>query len=138
MKVYIKIDLQGVYNLVHIKKGDEWKTTFWIRYGHFEYNVILFGLTNAPAIFQHLMNYIFCEFLDNFVVCYFNVILVFSKDEKDHKNHVRLALEKLRITRLYAKLKKCVFHQPQVEFLDYIISREGLFMDPKKIQTVTK
>ena len=136
-KIYTKIDLRGAYNLVRIKEGDEWKTAFRTRYGHFEYNVMPFGLTNAPAIFQHLMNDVFREFLDDFVVCYLDDILIFSKNEEDHINHVRLVLEKLRTAGLYAKLEKCVFHQPQVEFLGYIISGEGLSMDPKKIQTVT-
>jgi hypothetical protein len=94
-----------------------------------------FGLTNAPAIFQHLMNEIFREFLDDVVVCYLDDILIFSKNEKDHKKHVRMVLQKLHDARLYAKLEKCVFHQPQVEFLGYIISR-GLSMDPKKIQII--
>ena len=137
-KVYTKIDLRGAYNLVHIKKDNKWKTIFWTRYGYFEYNVMPFGFTNAPAIFQHLMNDIFREFLDDFVVCYLNDILVFSKDEKDHENYVWLVLKKLCNPGLYAKLEKCVFHQPQVEFLDYIISGKDLSMDPKKIQTVTK
>ncbi len=137
-KIHTKIDIRGVYNLVRIKEGDEWKTAFRIKYGHFEYNVMPFGLTNTPAIFQHLMNDVFQEFLDDFVVCYFNDILVFSKNEEEHINHVRLVLEKLRTVGLYAKLEKCVFHQPQVKFLGYIISGEGLSMDPKKIQTVTK
>ena len=135
-KVYTKIDLRGAYNLVRIKGGDEWKTAFRTRYGHFEYNVMPFGLTNAPAIFQHLMNDIFREFLDDFVVCYLDDILIFSKNEEDHEKHVRLVLKRLRNAGLYAKLEKCVFHQPQVEFLGYIISGEGLSMDPKKIQTV--
>ena len=97
-----------------------------------------FGLTNTPVVFQHLINDIFHEFLDDFFVYYLDDILVFSKDKKDHENHVRLVLEKLRIVGLYAKLEKCVFHQPQVEFLSYIISREYLSMDLKKIQTVTE
>jgi hypothetical protein len=137
-KIHTKIDLCGAYNLVRIKEGDEWKTAFRTRYGHFEYNVMPFGLTNAPAIFQHLMNDVFREFLDDFVVCYLDDILVFSKNEEEHINHVRLVLEKLRTAGLYAKLEKCVFHQPQVEFLGYIISGEGLSMDPKKIRTVTE
>jgi hypothetical protein len=95
-----------------------------------------FGLTNAPAIFQHLMNDIFREHLDDFVVCYLDDILIFSKNNEDHHQHVRLLLQKLREAGLYAKLEKCVFHQLQVDFLGYIISREGLSMDPKKIQTI--
>jgi hypothetical protein len=78
------------------------------------------------------MNDIFWDFLDDFVVCYLDDILIFSKNEKDHKKHIRMVLQKLRD----AKLKKCVFHQSQVEFLGYIISGEGLSMDPKKIQTI--
>ena len=95
-----------------------------------------FGLTNAPAIFQHLMNDVLREFLDDFVVCYLDDILIVFKNEEDHINHVRLVLEKLRTAGLYAKMEKCVFHQPQVEFLGYIICGEGVCMDPKKIQTV--
>ena len=94
-KIYTKIDLRGAYNLVRIKAGDEWKTAFRTRYGHFEYNVMPFGLTNASAIFRHLMNDVFREFLDHFVVVYLDDILVFSKNEKDHENHVQLVLEKL-------------------------------------------
>ncbi len=135
-KIYTKLDLRGAYNLVRIKEGDERKMTFRTRYIHFEYNVMPFGLTNAPAVFQHLMNDAFREFLDDFVVCYLDNILVFSKNEKEHINHVQLVLEKLLTTGLYAKLEKCIFHQPQVEFLGYIISREGLSMDPQKIRTV--
>ena len=87
-KIYTKIDLRGAYNLVRVKEGDEWKTAFWTRYGHFEYLVMPFGLTNALAIFQHLMNDIFREFLNNFVVCYLNNILIYSKDIKQHEEYV--------------------------------------------------
>jgi hypothetical protein len=135
-KVYTKINFQGAYNLVQIKGIGEWKIEFWIRYGHFEYNVMIFDLTNATSIFQYLMIDIFREFLNNFVVCYLDNILIFSKNEKDHEKHVQMVLQKLRNARLYAKLEKCVFHQPQVEFLDFIISTKGLSMDLKKIRTI--
>ena len=95
-----------------------------------------FGLTNARAIFQHLMNNIFREFLDNFVVCYLDNILIYSKDIKQHEEHVRLVLDKLCNAGLYAKLEKCNFHQSQVEFLGYIVSCNGISMDQKKIQAV--
>jgi hypothetical protein len=75
-----------------------------------------FGLINALIIFQHLVNNIFQEFLDDFVVCYH--ILIFSQNKKDHEKHVQMVLQKLRDVEFYAKLEKCVFHQPQVEFLD--------------------
>ena len=110
VKVYTKIDLQEAYNLVRIKKGNKWKIVFQTRYGYFEYNVMFSGLINTPAVFQHLMNDIFCEFLDDFIVCYLDDILVFSKDEKDHDNHIRLVLEKLCVVELYVKLEKSVFY----------------------------
>ena len=119
---------------MRVKEGDEWKTAFQTKYGHFEYLVMPFGLTNAPTIFQHLMNDIFREFLDNFVVCYLDDILICSKDIKQHEEHVRLVLDKLCSADLYAKLKKCNFHQSQVEFLGYIVSCDGISMDQKKIQ----
>jgi hypothetical protein len=135
-KVYINIDLRRAYNLVWIKGGDEWKTKIRTRYGHFEYNIMPFGLVNIFVIFQHLMNEIFQELLNDFVVYYLDDILIFSKNEKDHEKHVRMVVQKLRDAGLYAKLEKCVFHQPQVEFLGYIIVGEGLSMGPKKIQTI--
>jgi hypothetical protein len=98
-----------------------------------------FGLTNALAILQHLMNNIIHKFLTDFVICYLDDILIFSKDLEEHEQHVCLVLQKLQDVGLYVKLEKlCIFHQPQVEFLGYIISNEGLMMDPKKIQAVTE
>ena len=85
-----------------------------------------FGLINALGFFQHLMTNVFQEFLDEFVLVYLDDILIFSKDEKDHKQHTRLVLQKLHKAELYVKLEKCVFHQSQVENLGYIISGEGL------------
>ena len=96
-------------------------------------NVMSFGYTNILAIFLHSMNNIFYKFLDNFVVCYLDYTLIFTKNKEYHERNVWLMLKELHNARLYAKLEKCVFHQPQVEFLGYNISREGLFMDPNKI-----
>jgi hypothetical protein len=118
---------------VRIKEGTEKKIAFKTRYGYFEYNVMLYGLTNIPAIFQHLKNDIFLKFFDNFVVCYFDDILIFSKNLEEHKRHVHHVLQKLQDVGLYTKLEKCVFHQLQVKFLRYIISNKGLMMDPEKI-----
>ena len=135
-KRFTKIDLRGAYNLIRIKEGDEWKTAFRTRYGHFEYRVMPFGLTNAPAVFQHLMNDIFRDYLDQFVIIYLDDILIFSANPDDHDHHVRLVLQRLRQHGLYAKLEKCEFDVNTVEFLGYIISTEGISMDPKKIETV--
>lgn len=134
-KVFTKIDLSGAYNLVRIWSGDEWKTAFRTRYGHFKYRVMPFGLTNGPAVFQHMINDIFREYLDQFVVCYLDDLLVFSPSEEEHDRHVRLVLEKLREVGLYAKLEKCQFDQESVEFLGYIISRTGIGMDKDKVKS---
>jgi hypothetical protein len=95
-----------------------------------------FGLTNALAVFQHMMNDVFQEFLDQFVIIYIDDILIFSKNEEEHKEHVRLVLQKLREMGEYAKLEKCMFYQLQVEFLGYIISGNGISMDPHKVATI--
>jgi hypothetical protein len=86
--VYTKIDLRGTYNLVHIRKGDEWKMTFKIHYGHFEYVVMSFGLINVPIIFQYLMNNVFREYLDDFMVCYIDDIIILSQNMEDYEHHV--------------------------------------------------
>jgi RNase H-like domain found in reverse transcriptase/Reverse transcriptase (RNA-dependent DNA polymerase)/Integrase zinc binding domain/Chromo (CHRromatin Organisation MOdifier) domain/Retroviral aspartyl protease len=135
-KIYTKLDLRGAYNLVRIKKGEEWKTAFRTRYGHFEYNVMPFGLTNAPAVFQHFMNDIFREYLDRFMVVYLDDILIFSEDQESHDHHVQLVLTTLRQHQLFAKLEKCSFDTSYVEFLGYCISSEGVSMDSSKIKTV--
>ncbi len=136
-KVYTKIDLHGAYNFIHIREGNEWKVVFRTRYGHFEYVVMPFHLTNALVIFPHLMNNVFHEYLDDFMVCYINDIFIFSKNMEDHEHHVRhacLVLEKLWEVELYAKLEKCEFHQFKVEFLGYVIFGDGIRMDPCKVQ----
>ena len=121
---FTKIDLRGAYNLVRIRRGDEWKTTFCTRYGHFEYTVIPFGLTNAPTIFQHMANDIFPDFLDICLIIYLDDLLVYSKTQEEHDSHVLLVLKRLREHGLYAKLEKCCFDCKEVEFLNYVISSE--------------
>jgi hypothetical protein len=95
-----------------------------------------FGLTNAPAYFMYLMNKVFIEYLDKFVVVLINDILVFSKNEKEHEKHLRLVLQKLREHQLYAKLSKCEFWLKEVSFLGHIIFNGGVAVDPKKVQDV--
>jgi len=95
------------------------KTAFQTRYRHFECNVMLFRLINVPTIFQHLMNDIFHEFSNKFIVCYLDNILIFSKNTKELKEHVKLVLQKRWNARLYTKLEKCIFYQPQVKFHGY-------------------
>jgi hypothetical protein len=135
-KIFTKLDLRGAYNLLRIRPGDEWKTTFRTCYGHFEYTVMPFGLTNAPVIFQHLTNDIFREYMDEFVVVYLDDILIFSKNQEDHDKHVRLVLATLREHGLYAKLEKCEFDKSSVAFLDYVIFLDGIFVGKSKVKTI--
>ena len=137
-KIYTHIDLRNhnAYNLIRITAGDEWKTTFCCRYGHFEYLVMPYGLTNAPATFQHMMNEIFADIMDQFVVIYLNDILIFSFDPSQHAEHVREVLSRLCKHGLYAKLEKCEFDVDSIEFVGYIIFPQGLGMDPKKVAVI--
>lgn len=137
-KVYSKIDLRGAYHLLRIAEGEEWKTAFRTKYGSFEYRVMPFGLTNAPASFQHLMNHIFRDMLDISVIVYLDDILIFSQSEEEHKGHVREVLRRLREFQLYAKPEKCEFHTNRVEFLGFIVTPNGIEMDPGKVEAITK
>jgi transposase InsO family protein len=135
-QVFTKIDLKGAYNLVRIKPGDEWKSAFRTRYGLFEYRVMPFGLANAPATFQHLMNDVFRDILDVYVTVYLDDILIFSKNVKEHEQHVKEVLRRLQENKLYGSLKKCEFEKDKVEFLGYLISKDGLEMDSAKVEAV--
>jgi hypothetical protein len=134
--VFSKIDLRLGHHQLKIRECDILKTAFVSRYGLYEYTVISFGLTNAPSYFMFLMNKVFMEYLDKFVVVFIDDILVYSKSEEEHEEHLRLALQKLRENRLYAKLSKCEFWMKQVAFLGYVISKGGIFVDPSKVQDV--
>jgi hypothetical protein len=134
--VFSKIDLRLGHHQLKIRECDILKTAFVSRYGLYEYTMISFGLTNAPAYFMFLMNKVFMEYLDKFVVVFIDDILVYSKSEEEHEEHLRLALQKLRENRLYAKLSKCEFWMKQVAFLGYVISKGGIFVDPSKVQDV--
>ena len=135
-KIFTKLDLRGAYNLIRIKQGDEWKTAFRTRYGHYEYQVMPFGLVNAPASFQALMNDLLRPYLDIFVIVYLDDILIYSSDVAKHEEHVKKVLEVLAKANLYCKLEKCIFHATQVDFLGYRISKEGVKMDPAKVKAV--
>jgi hypothetical protein len=134
--VFSKIDLRSGYHQLKIRECDIPKTAFVSRCGMYEYTVISFGLTNAPAYFMFLMNKFFMEFLDKFVVVFIDDILVYSRSEGEREEHLRLALWKLRDNRLYAKLSKCEFCMKQVAFLGHVISKGGISMDPSKVQDV--
>ena len=119
-----------------IRESDIPKTAFRSRYGHYEFLVMSFGLTNAPAAFMDLMNRVFKEFLDRFVIVFIDDILVYSKSAKEHEEHLRLILQTLRDHQLFAKFKKCEFWLNQVVFLGHVISKDGVAVDPSKVEAV--
>ena len=122
---------------MRICEGNEWKTAFQTSYGHFEYQIILFGLTNALATFQSYINKIFAEKLDVFVIVYLDNILIYIKDEsKSHVQAVHWILDQRRKFLLYANLKKCRFHQEKVRFLSYIVSSQSICMEDERIKAV--
>ena len=121
-----------------IREQDIPKTAFTTRYGLYEYTVMSFGLTNAPAYFMNMMNKVFMEFLDKFVVVFIDDILVFSKNKQEHEVHVRFVLEKLREHQLYAKFSKCEFWLDEVAFLGHVVSGNGVAVDPSKVAAVTE
>ncbi|XP_073112178.1 uncharacterized protein [Elaeis guineensis] len=116
--------------------GDISKTAFRTRYGHYEFLVMPFGLTNAPAAFMDLMNRVFASYLDRFVVVFIDDILIYSKSSLEHEKHLRTVLETLREKKLYAKLQKCEFWMSSVTFLGHVISKEGVSVDPRKVEAV--
>src|SRR5512133_1000431 len=137
-KVFSKIDLRSGYHQLKIREQDIPKTAFTTRYGLYEYTVMSFGLTNAPAYFMNMMNKVFMEFLDKFVVVFIDYILVYSRNEEEHKQHLRLVLKKLKEHQLYAKFSKCDFWLSEVKFLGHIITAQGVAVDPSNVESVTK
>jgi hypothetical protein len=121
-KIFLKIDLRSGYHQVRIKDEDISKTTFRTRYGHYDFTVVPFGLTNVPAIFMCLMNGVFRNYLEKFVIVFLDDVLVYSKTEEEHEKHLRMVLQVLREHQLYAKLSKCSFYQRQIHYLGHIIS----------------
>ena len=136
--IFTKLDLKDGYHLIRIRKGDEWKTAFRTRYGHYEYKVMPFGLVNAPATFQAMMNHILREFLDHGVVVYLDNILIYSKNRKEHEVLVKKVLERLEQHDLAVSLKKSVFHAKTVEFLGYIVETAGVTMSERKVESILK
>jgi len=135
-KYFTRLDLRACFNKIRIKEGDEWKTTFKTRYGLFEFLVIPFGLTNAPATAQRFMNDTLREYLDIVCVCYIDDILIYSRTLKEHRQQVRKVLQKLKEAGLFIKPEKCEFSVQKTTFLGFIISEEGLEMDPEKVNAV--
>jgi len=134
--IFTKLDLKDGYHLIRIKTGDECKTTFCTRYRHYEYKLMPFGLVNAPAMFQAMMNSILGEFLDHGVVAYLDDILIYSKTMEEHEALVKQVLARLEHHDLVLCLMKSVFHVDTVEFLGYIVGKGGLTISEKKVESI--
>jgi hypothetical protein len=135
-KVFSKIDLRSGYHQIKIRPEDVPKTAFSMRYGLYEYLVMSFGLTNAPAHFMYLLNSVFMPELDKFMVVFIDDILIYSENEEDHAEHLRVVLTRLREHKLYAKFSKCEFWLREVPFLGHVLSDGGIVVDPTKVQEV--
>nr|GEV14058.1 putative reverse transcriptase domain-containing protein [Tanacetum cinerariifolium] len=134
--VYSKIDLRSGNYQLRVREQDISKTAFRTRYGHYEFQVMPFGLTNAPAVFMDLMNRVYKPYLDKFMIIFIDDILIYSKDEKEHKEHLKAILELLKKEKLYAKIPKCEFWIPKVQFLGHVIDNRGIHVDPAKIESI--
>jgi hypothetical protein len=119
--VFSKIDLRSGYHQVRVKEEDIPKTAFRTHYGHYEFLVMSFGLTNAPTVFMDTMNRVFHDYLDQFTIVFIDDILIYSRTSKEHKEHLRKVLERLRNEKIYAKLEKCEFWLDSVSFLGHVI-----------------
>ncbi|QRW25661.1 Retrotransposable element Tf2 protein [Rhizoctonia solani] len=135
-KVFTKLDLQWGYNNVWVKEGNKWKTAFCTKYGLYKSLVMTFGLTNAPAAFQHFMNKLFKDLLDVCVIIYLDDILIYSKDDASHTQHVHEVLRCLMENQLFCKVSKCTFHITSVEYLGIIVLDKGFSLDKLKIQAI--
>ncbi|GKA70415.1 putative reverse transcriptase domain-containing protein [Tanacetum coccineum] len=134
--VYSKIDLRSGYHRLRVREEDIPKTAFKTRYGHYEFQVMPFGLTKASTVFMDLMNRVCKPYLDKFVIVFIDDILIYSKNKQEHEEHLKLILELLKKEELYAKFSKCEFWIPKVQFLSHVIDSKGIHVDPAKIESI--
>jgi hypothetical protein len=134
--VFSRIDLRSGYHQLRIKKDDIPKTSFKMRFRHYEFIFLLFGLTNGPGVFMSLMNGVFRKYLDKFVQVFIGSILIYSWMMEERHDHLRLVLQCLREHKLYGKLSKCLFYQSKIHYLGHVISGKGIVMDPAKVEAI--
>ena len=130
------MDLRDRYYNIRVKEGDKQKIAFRMQYRLYKFRVMPIGLTNTLAIFQRHMNHVIQDYLDKFLIVYIDNILIYSNTLKEHIQQVRKALQRLQEFNLQVKLEKCKFHKKEVEFLGHIVSREGIQINPKKVEVV--
>ena len=127
---------ENIFDQVRIKDEDFLKTTFRTRYGHYEFVVMPFRLTNSPAVFMFLMNNVMHKYLDKFVVVFIDDILIYSKTEEEHKEHLKIVLQELLDHKLFAKFSKCDFFKDKIQYLGHVVTKEGISIDPEKIRAI--
>ena len=135
-KYFSKIDLRSGYYQIRMKEEDVQKTAFRCHYGHFEFLVMQFGLTNAPDTFQACMNRIFCKNIRSFVLVFFDDILIYSKTWGEHLHHLEIVLITFQEQSLFAKMSKCEFGMKEILYLGYIIGKKGLKLHMEKIRAI--
>ncbi|KAI3809036.1 hypothetical protein L1987_25003 [Smallanthus sonchifolius] len=135
---FSKIDLRSGYHQVKVREEDVPKTTFRTRYGHYEFIVMPFGVTNAPTVFMDLMNRVCRPMLDKFVIVFIDDILIYSRNEEEHTQHFHGVLSTLQNEKLYAKFSKCAFWLREVQFLGHVVNAEGISVDPAKVEAIMK
>ena len=135
-QVYSKIDLCIGYHRLRVREADIPKTAFMTRYGHFEFTMMSFGLTNAPAEFLDPMHRVFQPYLDQFVVVFIDDILIYSKSKEEHEGHFRIVIQALRDHQLYVKFSMCEFWLTEVRFLGHVVSASGVSVYPEKVEAV--
>nr|GFB42828.1 putative reverse transcriptase domain-containing protein [Tanacetum cinerariifolium] len=133
---FSKIDLRSGYHQLRVREENIPKTAFRTRYRHFEFTVMPFGLTNAPAIFIDLMNRVCNPYLDKFIIVFIDDILIYSKSEEEHEVYLKTILDLLKKEKLYAKFSKCEFWLKEVQFLGHVVNRDGIHVDPSKVESV--
>ena len=137
-KYFSTLDLNSGYHQLRVHEDDTPKTAFRTRYGLYEFTVVPFGLTGAPAAFMKFVQSLFHHLLDRSVVVFVDDILIYSRTESEHRRHVEEVLDILRENRLYAKLSKCQLFQPSVTFLGHVLSENGLSMEADKLKAVNE